>query len=268
MNQFPGMPPIGSAHGPAIDHMMWLVHILMAVVFIGWAIIFVYMLIRFRAKKQPKADPVGVRTHASRYAEIAVAIAEGILLVGFSIPLWSQRVDHIPEPDQALEVHVVAEQFAWNVHYAGPDGIFGKSAPEFVDASTNPLGLDPNDPAGKDDVTTINQLHVPVNEPVVIHLTSKDVIHSFYLPEMRIKQDAIPGMEIPLWFTPTKTTAEMRQELGDDSFQYEIGCAQLCGIGHYRMRGFLTVESKPDFDAWIQSKVPSPQQEEQNSFWQ
>lgn len=270
MNPFPGMPPLASQHGPEIDGLMWLVHILMAVIFVAWAALFVFILWRFRSKRNTRADYTGLRTHVSSWAEIGVAVAEGILLIGFSIPLWSERADAIPEPDEALRVRVVGQQFAWNVHYAGPDGIFGGTDAELVDAATNPIGLDRKEPAAEDDVVAVNQLHLPVDEPVVVELSSLDVVHSFYLPELRVKQDTVPGLEIPSWFTPTVTTAEMRERLGDPEFQYEIGCAQLCGLGHYRMRGFLTVETREEFDAWIAEKVAAarPSEDEQDSFWQ
>ena len=146
--------------------------------------------------------------------------------------------------DHAVEIRVVAQQFAWNIHYPGKDGIFGKTDPKLMD-SLNPLGLDPSDLSGKDDVTTLNQLHIPVHTPIVIHLTSKDVIHSFDLMAMRVKQDVIPGMSIPVWF-------EAKEE-GES----EIACAQLCGFGHYRMRGFFTAESKEKFNTWLAEQATS-----------
>jgi cytochrome c oxidase subunit 2 len=135
-------------------------------------------------------------------------------------------------------VKVVGEQFAWNVQYPGPDGKFGRTDISLV-AADNPLGLDRRDPAAKDDVTTINQLNLPVDRPILVHLMSKDVIHSFGLYEMRVKQDAIPGMSIPVWFIPNRVGA------------YEITCSQLCGLGHFRMRGFVTVQTAADFQKWM-----------------
>ena len=113
---------------------------------------------------------------------------------------------------------------------------------------TNPLGLDRSDPAAKDDVTTVNQLHLPVNKPVIVHLSSKDVIHSF-------KQDAVPGIDIPVWWVPTVTTAQMRQKLGKPEFVYEIACAQLCGLGHATMRGFVTIHEPAEFQKWMDEQV-------------
>jgi cytochrome c oxidase subunit II len=182
-------------------------------------------------------------------------VIEGILLVAFAIPLWAARVEHVPSASEALIVQVTGEQFAWNVHYAGPDGVFGRTDIKLLDLQSNPLGLDRDDPAAKDDVVTLNQLYLPVNRPVVIRLRSKDVIHSFGVPEFRVKQDAIPGLTIPIWFVPNVTTAEMRSRTGKAEFQYEIACAQLCGLGHARMRGFVTVQTADEFQTWMTAKV-------------
>jgi cytochrome c oxidase subunit 2 len=201
------------------------------------------------------ANYTGVRSHASNYAEIAVAIVEAVLLVGFSIPLWAARVDHRPSENEALVVEVTGEQFAWNVHYAGPDGKFGRTDVKLLDVQSNSLGLDRDDPAAKDDVTTLNQLYLPVNKPVIVRLRSKDVIHSFGVPEFRVKQDAVPGLTIPIWFVPNVTTADMRTRLGNSEFQYEIACAQLCGLGHAKMRGFVTVLPADEFQKWLDDKI-------------
>ena len=212
MEQYLGLPPDGSAYGYEIDNLIVIVHWLMLVLFVGWGIFFIYTLVRFRRSRQPKANYTGVKSHFSSYLEVAVLIAEIVLLFAFSVPLWSKRVEAFPAENEATVVRVVAEQFAWNIHYSGPDGKFGKTSITLIDPD-NPLGLDRSDPDAKDDITTINQLNLPVNKSVIIHLTSKDVIHSFNLPIYRAKQDAIPGMSIPLWFTPTKTADQIREEL-------------------------------------------------------
>ena len=144
-----------------------------------------------------------------------MAVVEGVLLFGFAIPLWAARVDRMPPDNEALVVQVTGEQFAWNVHYAGPDGKFGRTDIKLIDSQSNSLGLDRNDPAAKDDVTNLNQLYLPVNRPIIVRLRSKDVIHSFGVPEFRVKQDAIPGLTIPIWFVPTVTTEEMRTRMGN-----------------------------------------------------
>ena len=267
MESFLGLPELASEHGARLDQVTGLVHWLMFALFLIWGALFVFILVRFRRSRQPKADYKGVQSHLSSYGEVGVALIEVVLLVGFSIPLYSERVDDRPPDAEATVVRVIGEQFAWNVHYPGPDGVFGRTAAELVDTEQNPVGLDREDPAAKDDVTTVNQLHLPTGKPAIIYLSSKDVIHSFSIAQMRIKQDAIPGMRFPLWFEPTVTTAEMRQRLGDDEFNYEIGCAQLCGIGHYRMRGFTTVQTQEEFDAWMEEEQSYLSDEEGDDFW-
>jgi cytochrome c oxidase subunit II len=254
MTDWLGLPALASAHGGQIDGMLGWVHVFMLILFVGWGGFFAYALVRFRRSRHPVANYTGVKSHASSYSEIGVAVVEGILLFGFAIPIWAARVDRIPPENEALVVHVTAEQFAWNVHYAGRDGVFGRTDIELLDLQTNPLGLDRSDPAAKDDITTLNQLYLPANRPIIVKLRSKDVIHSFGVPEFRVKQDAIPGLTIPIWFVPNVTTAEMRSRTGNPEFQYEIACAQLCGLGHYRMRGFVTVLAEQEFDEWMEAE--------------
>lgn len=263
------LPPIASAHGAEIDSALIWVHWLMGILFVGWLAFFLFALWRFRRSRNPKASYAGVTGKTNSYLEGAVLVAELVLLFGLAIPLWGDRVQEFPKEQDAVVVRVVGEQFAWNVHYPGPDGVFGKTAIDKIDLASNPLGLDRQDPAAKDDVTTVNQLHLPVNKPVIVHLSAKDVIHSFGVPEMRVKQDAIPGVSIPLWWTPTVTTAAMRERLGNPDFVYEIACAQLCGLGHYRMRGFVTIHEQDAYETWMNERVaelvPS---EEGDEFWQ
>jgi cytochrome c oxidase subunit 2 len=236
-----GLPVDASAHAARIDLIIALVHWLMLAMFVGWTIFFVYVLVRFRRSAHPQARYEGASGRLARVAEIGIVAAEIILLVFFSIPTWSARVDAFPAEQEATVVRVVAEQFIWNIQYPGRDGVFGRTRRELV-GPDNPLGLDISDPAARDDVWTQNQLNLPVGRPVIVHLSSKDVIHSFGLPQMRVKQDAIPGVEQRLWFTPTRTG------------EWEIACSQLCGLGHYRMRGFYTIQTQADFDAWLASQ--------------
>lgn len=240
------MPPNYSAHGGELDALSAYVHWLMLILFVGWGLLFVYMLMRFRASRNPRASYHGTHSHLSSYAEAGVAVVEVVLLLGFSIPAW-YRWTQRPAPEKnPLEIRVVGEQFAWNVHYPGADGIFGRTDASHV-TSSNPLGIDPADPHAKDDVASLNQLYLQVNRPVIVRLTSKDVIHSFFLPYMRVKQDAIPGMEVPVHFTPVRTS-------GNEA--WEIACAQLCGLGHYRMKGQYHVQTKAEFDKWMSSQTP------------
>jgi cytochrome c oxidase subunit II len=262
MTEWLGLPPLATAHGAQIDGLIGWTHIFMLVLFVGWGGFFAYCLVRFRRSRQPVANYAGVKSHTSSYLEVAVLVVEMVLLFAFSIPLWAARVDRMPAANEALLVEVTGEQFAWNVHYAGPDGVFGRTDIKLLDLQSNPLGLDRSDPAAKDDVTTVNQLYLPVNKPIIVRLRSKDVIHSFGVPEFRVKQDAIPGLTIPIWFVPNVTTAEMRARLKNPEFQYEIACAQLCGLGHARMRGFVTVETADEFQKWIDAKIQEQSEED------
>ncbi|HXV18970.1 MAG TPA: cytochrome c oxidase subunit II [Candidatus Omnitrophota bacterium] len=232
-----------STHGYQIDNLINIVHVLMALLFVGWGVFIFLAIFKFRKKANPAAE---YKPHhhfvIPTYLEIAVAVTEIVLLAAFSIPIFYQFKKGAPAKEDALEVRVVAEQFAWNIHYPGKDKVFGKTSPKLMNAM-NPLGLDPEDPAGKDDISTINQLKIPVGKPVIAHLTSKDVIHSFALPVARIKQDTIPGQTIPVWFEAKQT--------GD----FEIACAQLCGLGHYRMKGFFNVMEKEKFSAWFDEQL-------------
>jgi len=239
----PKYPIVASAHGHEIDLIINLVHIVMFVLFIGWGVFFIFTLFRFRKGRNPKADYVGVKSHMSTNLELVIVVIEAVLLLGFSIPFWAKQVNAYPNRTDTIKVKINAEQFAWNIHYPGADGIFGSTSLDFFDKQSNPMGLDPNDPHGKDDFTTINQLHLPIGRPAILHLTSRDVMHSFSLNVMRVKQDIIPGLSIPTWFTPTKTG------------KWEIACAQLCGLGHYRMKGYLTIHTQEDFDIWLEEQA-------------
>jgi cytochrome c oxidase subunit 2 len=238
MEKWLGMPVQASTHAAQIDQMTVLVHWLMLVLFVGWGAFFLFVLFRFRRGANPRADYAGAKGKFAKSTEVAVAIIEVVLLVGYAIPAWALRVKSFPSESEAVVVRVVGEQFAWNVQYPGPDGRFGRTDLKLVTAD-NPLGLDRTDPNAKDDVTTINQLNLPVDRPVLVHLSSKDVIHSFGLIEMRVKQDAIPGMTMPVWFIPNRVG------------EYEIACSQLCGLGHFRMRGFVTIQSASDYQKWF-----------------
>lgn len=243
-----GMPEPASAHASEIDYMMALVHWLMLVLFVGWGIYYIYTLIRFRSGRNPVAEYDGTKGVYSKYQEGGVVLAEALLLVLFAFPIWGFLKNQFPAADESVEVHVIAEQFAWNIHYPGPDGVFGRRDIDMIDLNTNPIGLDLTDPAAADDITTINELHLPVDRPVVVSLSSKDVIHSFALPHMRVKQDVIPGLVIPIWFRPTKTG------------EFEISCAQLCGLSHYRMRGYLTVHTDAGYQEWLAEAAEAQQQ--------
>jgi cytochrome c oxidase subunit 2 len=238
MLSYLGLPVAAAQHAPDVDSLIVVVHWLMLVLFLGWGAFFVYVLARFRKRSNPVASYQGAKGTLSKGLEVGILLFEVVLLLFYAIPAWARRVNNFPSESEAVVVRVVGEQFAWNVQYAGQDGKFGRTDPTLVSAE-NPLGLDRNDANAKDDITTINQLTLPVDKPILVRLSSKDVIHSFGVYELRVKQDAVPGLEIPVWFVPNR--------VGD----YEIACSQLCGLGHYRMRGFVNIKSDADFRAFL-----------------
>jgi cytochrome c oxidase subunit 2 len=252
MGKLLGLPALASEHGQQVDDLIIYVHWLMIALFAGWSVYFVYTLFRFHRSRNPKADYFGVRNHhVSNYLEGTVAVIEGVLLLGFALPFWAQAVDKFPKESESTRIQVVAQQFAWNVRYPGKDGEFGKQNMHFVTAE-NVFGVDPSDPVGKDDIQTLNEIHVPLvkgadgkTKPVMIHISSRDVVHSFKVIALRVCQDAIPGMRVPIWFRPTQEG------------RFQINCAQLCGNGHSQMsQGFLVVENQEAFDKWLGSKKP------------
>mgnify|MGYP001368121385 FL=1 len=265
--------PIGiSTVSGRIDEIIVIVHYLMLVLFVGWGAFFIYSLIKFRASKNPKANYKGVESHYSSLLEAAVAIIEIIILFGFAFPIWAERVNEVPDARDAVHIRVVAQQYAWNIHYPGEDGKFGTVKSNLVDEQDNPIGLDKNSDFAADDFYTINQLHIPVNKKIRIDLTTKDVIHNFKLPELRVSQDAIPGMNIPVHFEATKTSDEFLAMIDStDSNRkgkpLEIACAQLCGLGHYRMKGYLFIDTEDEYDSWLQEQAKRLEEESSDDDW-
>jgi len=240
-----GLPLVASEHGQNVNQLVIYVHILMAVLFVGWLAYFLFTLWKFHTRRNPRADYHGVKNHASSYVEVSVAVIEVALLVLVAVPIWAKAVDKFPPESESTVIQIVAQQFLWNVRYPGPDHAFGKQQMSLV-SDANLFGVDPSDPLGKDDIQLLNEIHVPVDKDVIVYISSKDVIHSFKIVSMRVTQDAIPGSRIPIHFKPTKTG------------RYQISCAQLCGIGHASMAsGVLVVESQADYEKWLASKAPA-----------
>jgi cytochrome c oxidase subunit 2 len=240
-----GLPVLASEHGEQVDNLIIYVHWLMVALFVGWMGYFLYCLWRFRKNKNSKGDYVGVKSHASNYIEGVVALVEMVLLFGLSVPLWAVVADDFPDEENSTVIQVMAQQFAWNARYRGEDGEFGDQDPRFI-SSGNTFGIDPEDPKGEDDITApLNTMYAPVNKPVILKISSKDVIHSFALHAMRVCQDAIPGLMIPTHFVPTKEG------------EYLITCAQLCGNSHYAMSGYFNVVSQEEFDEWMAQQSPA-----------
>ena len=264
---FSYFPELASEHGATIDRLMIIICVFMTVIFLGWLAFFVYTLFRFRSGKAPAAQAENIKGRWVYGLAVGILVAELVIHFGLGGGAGASQLSAIPPTEETLQVRVVAQQFAWNIHYPGADGIFGTTAPNFYNDQSNPVGLDPDDEHGNDDIVTFKQLYLPVDKPVRIELTSKDVIHSFYLPEFRIKQDVIPGMTIPVTFVPTMTTDQFREIKKSETRDFEIACAQLCGITHYTMKGVVRVLDSEGFDAWLVEKAPAEGGDEDDDFW-
>lgn len=232
------LPAAASAHAPALDAVLFGIHWHMLLIFVSWLTLLVVILIKFRHGANPEPQTTGAGRLWPAIAIGCVILGDAVILATQALPAWSARIAPPPAGVTPIEVRVTGEQFAWNIHYPGPDRVFGRTDNTLISAS-NPVGIDREDAAAKDDIGLINILTLPVDRTIVIQLGSRDVVHSFTLNEMRVKQDAVPGMTTRTWFTPTKT--------GD----WEIACSQLCGLGHYRMRGELHVVTADGWNAWM-----------------
>jgi cytochrome c oxidase subunit 2 len=214
------LPPGASTFAGDIDWLYYLILWITGIAFVVVEVGLVWFIIRYRARPGRRAE----YTHGSTRAEIiwtAVPAVTVVIIGVLSGRVWAQIKGRDSVPDDAIPISVRAKQFEWNTSYPGADGQLGTP----------------------DDFTTRNQIHVPVNRPVVAHLTAEDVIHSFNIPAFRLKQDAVPGMRIRAWFQAT-TPGE-----------YELGCAELCGLGHYRMRAVVTVHEEEDYRRWLAQQI-------------
>lgn len=238
-----------AVHGALIDRQFSITFIVMGIIFVTAQLGLAYLVWKYR-RREDSRKALYLLGHSGlelTWLVSAAVIFIGLEVVGFRT--WAQMQYSGPEP-QAMKIEVWGEQFAWYFRYPGPDGRFGPVHPALMnDALGNYLGLDRrHDAASRDDIVTAT-LGIPVETPVELILRSKDVIHSFFVPELRLKQDLVPGMEIPIHFITT------RQALTQNGGRYEIVCAQLCGLGHFRMRAFLQVMTKRDFHKWLQKQA-------------
>ena len=216
-----GLIPQASTFAASIDSLFIVVLIVTGVAFVLVEGILIYFLIRYRHRKGQKASYV----HGNRQLEIAWTVGTGIAFFSLGLyqySVWNQVKVALPNESNAVLVGVSSNQFEWEVTYPGADG-----------ALCTPDDVHP----------AVNVVRFPIDRPVLIRLKSEDVIHSFFVPELRVKQDAVPGRQIEFWFEATRPG------------QYEIACAELCGLGHYRMRGRVTVEPQAAFDAWLREQT-------------
>lgn len=235
-------PPVASEEGVRVDSLIRYLLFATGGVLVAGATAMVVFLWRYGRgvpSPAPRSDPRFERWWSLVPVLGMAVIAEaGVLVKG--LPVW-KRV-YGPPPPGALVVEVNAQQFEWWVRYAGPDGVFGRRDPRLVDATANPLGLVPEDPAAHDDVVVRNAVHLPAGRPVHVKLHSRDVLHSFSIPEFRVKQDVVPGMVTAITFVPSRPGT------------YQVACAELCGLGHYRMGARVIVHRPEEFETWLEAQ--------------
>ena len=243
-------PELVSQDGGDIDGLVIAVHLLMLVLFVGWIIYYFVALWKFRASNNPKADYKGVKTKTiTNSIEGAVIVAELVLVV-VATYFWNFYVNKTDDFSEDKVIRVTAEQFAWSARYPGADGKLGAQSKTLVSAA-NPFGIDKADPYSEDDVEVLkSDIVIPMkknkdgtSKSITIDLASKDVIHCFKVLPLRVCQDVIPGMRIPIHFKPTKVG------------RYQVTCAQLCGDGHARMKGAVKVVDEAEWDEWYKAET-------------
>jgi cytochrome c oxidase subunit 2 len=238
----------GSSEGNSIDTMMWITIVITGIVFFITQILLFWFSFKYQESDKRKAYYF---THNNKLEIIWTGIPAITLtiLVVFGLKYWFKFTADAPKNSQVIEI--TGHQFGWEIRYPGKDGILGRKNYKLTDAAKdNPLGVDFSDAASHDDVHVPTTMHVVVNRPVKLVINSQDVIHDVGLPQFRLKMDAVPGTPTTLWFTPILTTKEMAKKTGNPDFVYEISCDQMCGKGHFTMRGVIVVETQKEFNEW------------------
>ena len=242
-----------SVQGLDIDRMMWITFALTGVVFVITQIALFWFAYKYQASDTRKAYYYPHNNKLELIWTVIPAIALTVL-VGFGLFYWYKITGNAPKDAKVVEI--TGSQFKWEFRYPGNDGILGKKYFKNIDpAKNNPMGQLWDDPANHDDVYSSGEpMHLVVNKPVKLVIGSKDVIHDVGLAHFRMKMDAVPGTPTTLWFTPRFTSKQMKEKTGNPDFVYEISCDQMCGKGHWSMRGEIIVESQEEFDAWMINK--------------
>lgn len=243
-----------SDHGVLVDRMLYITLAITFLVFVITQIALFWFSYKYQESDKRKAF---FYPHNNKLELIWTAIPAITLtiLVGFGIFYWFKITGDAPK--DAMQVEVVGKQFGWEFRYPGKDGILGKKYFKNVSPeNNNPAGQLWDDPANYDDVFVEQEMHLVVNKPVKLVIGAKDVIHDVGLAHFRMKMDAVPGTPTTMWFTPKYTTKQMKEKTGNPDFVYEISCDQMCGKGHWSMRGTIVVETQEEFDAWLAGKKP------------
>jgi len=247
--------PVASEHGVITDELFWISMAVTGVVFlITHVLLFVFPYV-YQYKENRKA----VFYPDNHKLEIIWTAVPGVVLAGLVISGWMAWSDiTAPAPEKAHVVEIMGYQFAWDVRYPGKDNVLGDYDYRLINAS-NSHGIDFTDKNSMDDFPS-PKVVIPKGEPVLFKIRARDVLHSVFAPHMRLKMDAVPGMPTRFWFIPTKTTAEMRAELKDPEFEYEIACTEICGRGHFSMKKVIEVVEPAEYQKWMAEQKSFVQQ--------
>ncbi len=240
-----------SDHGEGIDQMIKITLILTGIVFVITQILLFWFAFKYQEKDGRKAFYFPHNNKLEVIWTVIPAIALTIL-VAFGLKHWFRLTSEAPK--ESMVVEITGQQFNWLVRYPGKDGQLGSKYFKNINNATNPVGQDWTDDLNKDDFMA-SEMHLVVGKPVKLIIGSKDVVHDVGLSHFRLKMDAVPGIPTTLWFTPKFTTAEMKKKTNNPDFVYEISCDQMCGEGHYSMRGVIVVETQEEYDAWLAKQV-------------
>ncbi len=241
-----------SIQGDKIDTMLYITLAITGIVFFITQILLFWLAFKYQESDKRKAYYYPHNNKLEIIWTVIPAIAL-TALVGFGIYYWFKITGDAPQ--DSMQVEVTGSQFKWEFRYPGRDGVFGKKYYKNIEPEKNPLGQLWDDPYNHDDIIA-NALHIVVNKPVKLIINSKDVVHDVGLTQFRMKMDAVPGTPTTMWFTPKFTTKQMVEKSGDPDFVYELSCDQMCGKGHFGMRGVVIVETQEEFDRWVISQKP------------
>ena len=242
------LPPASSVHGAEIDGLMKVSMTLILVVFFALTPMLFYFAYKYRGKKENTAY---FFAHNNKL-EIAWTVIPTIVLTAliiYGLRTWDRAMN--PDVSEATIIEVYSKQFDWTARYSGVDNILGDANFRLVEGR-NTLGVDLNDDKAADDIV-VREVHLPVNKPVLLKFRSRDVIHSAFLPHFRVQMNCVPGLSTQFAFTPTKTTAEMKENEGED-FEYVMLCNKICGSAHFNMQMKFVVESEEDYNKWINAQ--------------
>lgn len=246
--------PTGSAsvEGESVDLMLWITIACTGLVFVITQVLLFWFAFKYQEKDGRKAFYFAHSTKLELVWTTIPAIVLLILVV-FGLRVWFKFTGDAPK--DAIVVEVTGHQFAWEFRYPGSDKVLGKKDWRLT-TGKNSLGVDFNDEASKDDIHVSGTMHVPVGVPVKMVINAQDVIHDVGLPQFRLKMDAVPGIPTTQWFTPKYTTAQMKEKTGNPNYTYEISCDQMCGAGHFSMRGVIIVETMEEYKKWLAEQKP------------